>query len=223
MSDARNSSGNVRGGGARQTGGSGRTQKNAGTGGNKKGGGGIPGMGSEVVDKKELTRRNLQLLSMSKQLALEAREACFLDHTEEEYEELNVPIPDPESALKKLKAMAKFTAEWYDADFRTRWLNDVLELWTKELKAEFEAAAKAAAFNAAAKEKRASNGGARGEKDGTSTNNGGAGADTAEGVAVSTEELEAMLQNADITGDERKKIKKKLQKRRKQKDKKQEE
>ena len=69
MSDARNSSGNIRGGGARQTGGSGRSQKSAGLGGNKKGSG-IPGMGSEVVDKKEMARRNLQLLAMSKQLAL---------------------------------------------------------------------------------------------------------------------------------------------------------
>eukprot|EP00978_Attheya_sp_CCMP212_P000415 scaffold848_cov54-Attheya_sp.AAC.1 len=204
MSDARNSSGNIRGGGSRETGGSGRTQKNVGTGGNRNGSD-IPGMG-EVVDKKELARRNLQLLSMSKQLALMAREACFNDHTEEEYEELNVPIPDPQSAMRKLKAMTKSTNDWYDADFRERWLNDVFEVWKKELKAEFEAAAKAVAFNAATKQKR----------DGRNSNNEG-GADTAEGVAVSTEELEAMLQNVNITGDERKKIKKKLQKRRKQK------
>jgi hypothetical protein len=151
MSDARNSSGNIRGGGARQTGGSGRTQKNA-TGGNKKGSD-ILGLGSEVVNKKVLTKRNLQLLTMSKQLALEAKAACLNDHTEEEYIELNVPIPDPDSAMRKLKAMTKFTSEWHDADFRERWLKHVLQVWKEELKEEFEAAAKAAALNAAAKKK----------------------------------------------------------------------
>lgn len=231
MSDARNSSGNIRGGGARQTGGSGRSQKSAGLGGNKKGSG-IPGMGSEVVDKKEMARRNLQLLAMSKQLALEAREACFNEHTEEEFVELNVPIPDPESAMRKLKAMTKFTSEWHDSVFRERWLKDVLEVWKKELLAQFEAALKAAALNAvnkqkfdAAKQKRASNvNGAGGEKlNGTNANNGGrADVDvhtSTNEVAVSIEELEDMLQNVDITGKERKKIKQKLQKRRKQKEK----
>mmetsp|Transcript_27290 Transcript_27290/g.33748 ORF Transcript_27290/g.33748 Transcript_27290/m.33748 type:complete len:238 (-) Transcript_27290:252-965(-) len=232
MSDARNSSSNIRGGGARQTGGSGRSQKTAGFGGNTKGSG-VPGMGSEVVDKKVMARRNLQLLAMSKQLALEAREACFNEHTEEEFKELNVPIPDPESAMRKLKAMTKFTSEWYDSEFRERWLKDVLEVWKKELLAQYEAALKAAAaLNAvnkqkfdAAKQERASNvNGTAGETlNGTNANKGG-GADvdvhtSTDGVAVSTEELEAMLQNVDITGKERKKIKQKLQKRRKQKEK----
>mmetsp|Transcript_13809 Transcript_13809/g.23455 ORF Transcript_13809/g.23455 Transcript_13809/m.23455 type:complete len:212 (-) Transcript_13809:179-814(-) len=205
MSDARNSSGNIRGGGSRVTGGSGRTQKHADTGGRK--GGGIPGTGSEVLDQKELARRNLQMLSMSKQLALMARESCFTDHTEAEYEELNVPMPDAETAMKKLKAMVKATDDWYDAGFRERFLYDVFEVWKKELKAEFEAAAaKAAASKTAAKQKRSGMGGEGDE----------GGANTVEGVAMSTEELEAMLQDINITGDERKKIKKKLQKRRKQ-------
>mmetsp|Transcript_10357 Transcript_10357/g.15136 ORF Transcript_10357/g.15136 Transcript_10357/m.15136 type:complete len:225 (-) Transcript_10357:36-710(-) len=219
MSDARNSSGNIRGGGARLTGGSGRSQKSAGVGGNKKGSG-IPGMGSEVVDKKTMARRNLQLLAMSKQLALEAREACFNEHTEEDFAELNVPIPDPESAMRKLKAMTKFTSEWHDSEFRERWLEDVLQVWKEELLAQFEAALKAMnkQKSDAAKQKQASNvNGAGGEKlNGTNSNNGGG---DEVPVAVSTEELEAMLQNVDITGKERKKIKQKLQKRRKQKEK----
>eukprot|EP01083_Nonionella_stella_P143225 444637_1 len=192
MSDARNSSGNIRGGGARQTGGAGRTQKDAGTGGNRKGGG-LPGLTSQLPDKKELARRNLQLLTMSKKLAIEAKRFCFENHTEEEYIKLNVPIPDPESALKKLRSMTKFTDDWYDAEFRERWLQTVADVWNAELKAEFEAAAKAAETNAAAKEKWEND-----KKKKESGENG-----NVEGVPVSTEELEAMIQDMDLSAEER--------------------
>lgn len=202
MSDARNSSGNIRGGGARQTGGAGRTQKDAGTGGSRKGNG-LPCL-SPQMDKKLLAKRNLQLLNMSKKLAIEVKRACFEYHTEEEYIKLNVPIPDPESALKKLRSMAKFTDDWHDSEFRERWLKTVVEVWNAELKAEFEAAAKAVAANAAAKEQWEKNKKTLGE---TNANN------SEEGVPVSTEELEAMLQDVNLSAEERKKAKKKLKKR----------
>lgn len=211
MSDARNSSGNIRGGGARQTGGAGRTQKNAGEGGNSKGSG-ITGLSSQKLDKKLLARRNLQLLTMSKKLALEAKKACFEEHAEEEYIEMNIPIPDPESALKKLRSMTKFTDDWHDSEFRERWLLTVLKVWNVELKAEFEAAAKAFAANDAAREKFESDKAAKraaGKTVGTSAS----GNDNAEGVPVSTKELEAMLEDVTLSAEERKKVKKKLKKR----------
>jgi hypothetical protein len=215
MSDARNSSGNIRGGGARQTGGSGRTQKNAAGGGSNKGISGIPGLSSQVLDKKLLAKRNLQMLSFSKKLAIEARKVCLEEHTEEEYIELNVPMPDPESALKKMRSMTKLTDDWHDQVFRDRWLRTVLKVWNAELKAQFDAAVKAKAANAAAKEEfekkkkmRESSGEATTRSD-TSANVDA----NIEGTPVSIEELEAMLQDVSLSADERKKIKKKLKKR----------
>lgn len=109
---------------------------------------------------------------------------------------MNVPLPDPETALVKLRAMAKFTEEWHDAAFRERWLGDVLEVWNRELKESYEKAVRAA------EERR----GVRGDGNG-------------EGVAVSIGELEAMLRDVDLSVEERAKLKKKLKKR-KQKEKK---
>lgn len=216
MSDARNSSGNIRGGGSRQTGGSGRTSKAAGTGGAKKAGD-ITGLSASVTDKKVLARRNLQLLTMSKKLAIEAQKACFEEHTEEEYKELNIPLPDPDSAMKKLRKMTKFTNDWHDADFRERWLKSVLKVWRVELREQFEAAAKAKKANDEAKAKwerdkklRAEGKSIHDNNDNGASNGNG---DNNEGSPMSTEQLEAMLEDVNLSGEERKKIKKKLKKR----------
>jgi hypothetical protein len=222
MSDARNSSGNIRGGGARQTGGAGRTSKAAGGGGAKKGGD-IAGLTTAVTDKKLLARRNLQLLTMSKKLAIEAKEAIFEEHTEEEYKELNIPIPDPDSAMKKLRKMTKFTDDWHDADFRARFLKSVLNVWRVELREQFEAAAKAKKANDEGRAKwerdkkmRAEGKNVHGNNDNGASNsnsNSNSNGDNNEGPPMSTEELEAMLEDVNLSGEERKKIKKKLKKR----------
>ena len=205
MADSRNGCGNLRGGGNRTSGGSGRNTTKFKTG-NSRGPGALGGAGK--MDRKLLAKRNLQLLAMSKQLALEARQACLMDHTMEEWEELEVPMPDPESAMKKLKAMSDFTEDWHDAEFRARWLKSVLEVWKRELMEEFKKAFETKiAINATARarwEAKRKNGGVEPQR-----------------KAQSTAELEAMLQDASISGEERKKIKKKLKKR-KQREKKKE-
>jgi hypothetical protein len=214
MSDARNSSGNIRGGGARQTGGAGRTSKSVGGGGSKKAG--INGLtSSETIDKKLLARRNLQLITMSKKLAIEAQKAIFEESSEEEYKELNIPFPDPDMAMKKLKKMTKFTNEWHDAEFRERWLRSVLEVWTVELKEEYEVALRARKANIEAR--------AKFERDKKLRQSGQKGPDVhaendndnenAKGETQSTEQLEKMLEDVNLSGEERKKIKKKLKKR----------
>lgn len=141
MSDARNSSNSLRGGGARQTGGSGRTQKYAM--GNHK---------TDLLDQQGLqanaerseAKRKLQLQITSKQLAADLRARLLEYHTEEEYQEYQTPLPSTEDAKNKLKAMKEFTQKWYDKDFREEWLQTVTEVWLEELKAQYEAAVLAA-------------------------------------------------------------------------------
>jgi hypothetical protein len=199
MSDARNSSGNIRGGGAKQTGGSGRTAK--GVGGQKGSKSSLDGLLGGELDRKAEAKRHLQLQIMSKQLANSVRAAILLEseetgegpRTEAEYERFDIPMPDPDTAMRRLKAMKEFTEDWYDADFREQWLGRVCQVWAKELRAAH------AAFWAAEKAHR----------DGA-TKNGGA----ADNEAMSIEELEAMIQSPDTSAEERKRLKSKLKKRR---------
>jgi hypothetical protein len=200
MSDARNSSGNIRGGGAKQTGGSGRTTKGAG--GQKGSKSSLDSLlGGGELDRKAEAKRHLQLQIMSKQLANSVRAAILLEseetgegpRTEAEYERFDIPMPDPDTAMRRLKAMKEFTEDWYDADFREQWLGRVCEVWKRELRAAY------AAFWEAEKAHR----------DGA-TKNGSA----ADNEAMSIEELEAMIQSPDTSVEERKRLKNKLKKRR---------
>jgi hypothetical protein len=192
MSDARNSSGNVRGGGAKQTGGSGRTSKGAG--GQKGGSKGLDGL-ERVDDRNAEAKRYLQLQIMSKQLANSVRAALLAGEegsgearAEADYERCDIPMPDPGTAMRKLKAMKEFTEDWYDKQFREDWLDRVCQVWAKELRAEYDA------FWAAQR---------------TRDN-----ANSKDGEAMSIEELEAMIQSPDTSAEERKRLKTKLKKRR---------
>jgi hypothetical protein len=132
----------MRAGGKQQTGGSGRTTKGA-----RPGGGGKKGSlfgFDKEVDRNAEAREYLQLQVLSKQLANSVRTACLAFHTEEDYEKFDIPMPDPEAALRKLKNMRKFTQGWYDMDFRALWLQRVEAVWQRELQADFAAAEKAA-------------------------------------------------------------------------------
>lgn len=192
MSDARNSSNSLRGGGSRQTGGSGRIGRNIG-GKNTK---------SEVLGQASLqahndrseAKRNLQLRLTSKQLAADMRAGLLEFHTEEEYEEMNIPFPSEDTAREKLKSMKEFTQNWYDKSFREEWLKTVAEVWLQDLKAQYEAAV------AAAKAKR------NPPKE-----------HLGEGIEMSVEELQEMIANLDVdtSPEERQRLKKKL-KRKKQ-------
>ena len=192
MSDARNSSNALRGGGAKQTGGSGRTQKYAM--GNRK---------TEILGQQGLqahmersdAKRKLQLQVTSKKLAADMRAALLMDHTEEEYEEYQIPLPSTEDAKRKLKAMKEFTEKWYDKDFREEWLQTVTDVWLEELRAKYEAAVLAA--------KLARNPPPPQQQE--------------EGEAVSIEELTELIANLDpdTPPEERQRLKKKL-KRKKQ-------
>jgi hypothetical protein len=202
MSDARNSSGNIRGGGAKQTGGSGRNTRGGGSqGGSKNKLDALLGGGE--IDRNAEAKRFLQLQIMSKKLALQVKAAILKEsvetgegpRTEAEYERFDIPMPDPDTAMKRLKAMKEFTKDWYDADFREQWLDSVCEVWAKELQAKY------AAFWAAEKAHR----------------DGGA---AAEGEAMSIEELEVMILSPDTSGEERKRLKNKLKKRRQKENKK---
>ena len=190
MSDARNSSNSLRGGGAKQAGGSGRTQKYA-MGNHKTELLGQQGL--RAHQERSDAKRKLQLQVTSKKLAADMRAALLMYHTEEEYEEYQIPLPSTEDAKTKLKAMKEFTEQWYDKDFREEWLQTVTEVWLEELKAKYEAAGMAAmAKRANAKQQE-------------------------EGEAMSIEELTAMIANlgADTPAEERQRLKKKL-KRKKQ-------
>ena len=141
MSDARNSSNSLRGGGARQTGGSGRTGKHAS--GNQKtellGQAGV-----QAHHDRSDAKRKLQLQITSKQLAADIRKLLLQHHTEEEYKDMEIPLPSTEDAKKKLQAMKDFTQKWYDKEFRDEWLQTVTEVWLEELKARYEDAVRAA-------------------------------------------------------------------------------
>jgi len=142
MSDARNSSNSLRGGGAKQTGGSGRTQKQSM--GNKK---------SELLGQNGLrahqerndAKQKLQLQMTSKKLAASIKKA-LLDQgiSEEEYAAQNIPLPSTEDAKKKLKSMKEFTEKWHDKEFREEWLETVTQVWLEELKQQYEEAVRAA-------------------------------------------------------------------------------
>lgn len=201
MSDSRNSSGNVRGGGAKQTGGSGRTTR----GGNSKGGPTL-GLGDEKKNDRNEATRNLQLRIMSKELAIEMRAAALEHQTEAEYKEMKIPMPDPASAMKKLKAMGEFTMDWYDKDFRKEWLKKTRALWEEELRNEYRTAYAAVRTRDA---KKAANAAAAASGVGGST-----GTETTENEAMSIEELEAAILSLDISTEERKKLKNKLKKKR---------
>jgi hypothetical protein len=140
MSDARNSSNSLRGGGAKQTGGSGRTNKYA-MGTNKTDLLGQNGL--RAHQERSDAKRKLQMQITSKKLAADVRAALLSEHTEEEYEEMQIPLPSTEDAKTKLKAMKEFTEKWYDKEFREEWLQTVTEVWLEELKAKYEAAVQA--------------------------------------------------------------------------------
>lgn len=196
MSDARNSSNNLRGGGAKQTGGAGRSGRHA-TGSQKKELLGQQGARAHL--ERSDAKRKLQLQITSKQLAANLREALLEYHTEEEYEEYRIPLPSTEDAKTKLKAMKEFTEKWYDKEFREEWLQTVTEVWLEELKAQYEAAV-LAAMEARRKAAAASGNG-----------------NPEEGEAMSIEELTELISNLDPSTppEERQKLKKKL-KRKKQ-------
>eukprot|EP00536_Pseudo-nitzschia_multiseries_P003541 jgi/Psemu1/8064/gm1.8064_g len=192
MSDARNSSNSLRGGGAKQTGGSGRTSKFA-MGNHKTELLGQAGLQAHQ-DRSE-AKRKLQLQVTSKQLAADVRRMLLEYHTEEEYKDMEIPLPSTEDAKKKLQAMKEFTQKWYDKEFREEWLQTVTEVWLEELKARYEDAVRAAM---AARHPR------------KETENG-------EGEAMSIEELQDYISNLpeDTPSEERQRLKKKL-KRKKQ-------
>lgn len=192
MSDARNSSNNLRGGGSKQTGGAGRTNKYA-TGNNKTELLGQAGLRAHQ-DRSD-AKRKLQLQVTSKRLAADMRAALLGYHTEAEYEEYQIPLPSTEDAKQKLKAMKEFTEKWYDKEFREEWLQTVTEVWLEELKAKYEAAVEAAM---AARNPSSS--------------------DNDEGVAMTIEELTEKIASLgpDVSSEERQRLKKKL-KRKKQK------
>jgi hypothetical protein len=114
-------------------------------------------------------------------------------HTEEEYEEYQIPLPSTEDAKTKLKAMKEFTEKWYDKEFREEWLQTVTEVWLEELKAKYEAAVQAAID-------------ARNKKQ-----------QSEEGEAMSIEELTELIASMDTNTppEEKQRLKKKL-KRKKQ-------
>lgn len=194
MSDARNSSNSVRGGGAKQTGGSGRTNKYA-MGTNKTDLLGQNGL--RAHQERSDAKRKLQMQVTSKKLAADVRAALLSEHTEEEYEEMQIPLPSTEDAKTKLKAMKEFTEKWYDKEFREEWLQTVTEVWLEELKAKYEAAVQAVIDARNKSKQQQSEGG--------------------EGEAMSIEELTELIANLDpnTAPEEKQRLKKKL-KRKKQ-------
>jgi len=176
-------------GGAKQTGGSGRTSKES----SQKGGAKSSlGMEKESGDRNAEKRQELQLQMMSRQLATSVKAALLAFHTEAEFQNFNIQMPDPESAMRKLKLMKEFTMKWYDKDFREEWLLRSREVWENELQAEFEAALKAVKLAEASGSKV------------SSTDN----------EPISIEELEAEIKNLNLSAEERKKLKNKLKKKR---------
>ena len=146
MSDSRNGAGNLRGGGGKQTGGSGRTTKGA-----RQKGGKNASFFEGDVDPKAAAREHLQLQMMSKKLAsaVKAGATSQAGRTEQEYKKYNIEMPDPASAMKRLKGMQSFTQGWKDQEFRAKWLLRVQAVWEKELEADFEAAEQAGKLAAA--------------------------------------------------------------------------
>lgn len=194
MSDARNSSNALRGGGARQTGGSGRSGRQ--TSNNFKQD--LLGQkGLRAHQERSEAKRKLQLQVTSKKLAADVREALLMHHTEAEYEEFQIPLPSTEDAKIKLKAMKESTERWYDKDFREDWLQTVTQVWLEELNAKYEEAVQAAMAARKKMQEQSS--------------------PSVEGEAMSIEELTAMIANlgADTPAEERQRLKKKL-KRKKQ-------
>ena len=187
MSDARNSSNNLRGGGAKQTGGSGRTNKYA----SQNRSNLLNGYNQEQEGERSEAKRKLQLLVSSKQLASDVRALLLEEHTEEEYNNVNIPLPSTEDAKKKLKSMKEFTEKWYDKGFREEWLCTITGVWIAEIKAQYEAAV------AAARQQQ-----------------------KPEGDAQSIEDLEQLLANDNLPLEERQRLKKKLKKKKQQKAKK---
>mmetsp|Transcript_1846 Transcript_1846/g.2718 ORF Transcript_1846/g.2718 Transcript_1846/m.2718 type:complete len:205 (+) Transcript_1846:82-696(+) len=192
MSDARNSSNSLRGGGAKQTGGSGRTNKYASQNNRSNLLNGLNG--EQEHGERSEAKRKLQLLVSSKQLASNARTLLLEEHTEEEYANVNIPLPSTEDAKKKLKSMKEFTEKWYDKGFREEWLRTITGVWIAEIKAQYEAA-----LSAAREEQQ-----------------------KPEGEAQSIEDIEQLLLANDnnITSEERQRLKKKLKKKKQQKAKK---
>ena len=188
MSDARNSSNSLRGGGAKQTGGSGRTGRYAG--GNNAKSELLAQNGLQAHAEHSEAKRRLQLQATSKQLAADMRTRLLEYHTAEEYQEYDIPLPSTDDARNKLKAMKEFTQKWYDKDFREEWLQTVTKVWLEELKAQYEAAVAARNGNSNEKEQQE------------------------EGEAMSIEELEEKIANLDVNTppEERQRLKKKLKK-----------
>lgn len=197
MSDARNSSNSLRGGGAKQTGGSGRTNKYA-QGTNRTNT--LQGINGQVQAERSEAKQKLQLLVSSKQLASDVRALLLEEHTEQEYTSADIPLPSTEDAKKKLKSMKEFTDKWYDKQFREEWLQTVTNVWIAEIKAQYDAAVAAAAEAEATARQQPKE----------------------EGQPQSIEELEELIANLDdsVPAEERQRLKKKLKKKRQQKAKK---
>lgn len=142
MSDARNSSNNIRG--AKSSGRTNKLKNNMATGSLKSTG--LSGSKFGNNNDRSDAKKNLQVRLASKQLAASVNEALLLsDHyTEEAYKEYSIPLPSTEDAKKKLQAMKDFTEKWYDKEFREEWLQTLTQLWLEELKDQYEAAVKAA-------------------------------------------------------------------------------
>mmetsp|Transcript_18627 Transcript_18627/g.52046 ORF Transcript_18627/g.52046 Transcript_18627/m.52046 type:complete len:229 (+) Transcript_18627:86-772(+) len=204
MSDARNSSNSLRGGGAKQTGGSGRTSRYA-MGNHKTELLGQAGLQAHQ-DRSE-AKRKLQLQVTSKQLAADVRKMLLEYHTEEEYKDMEIPLPSTEDAKKKLQAMKEFTQKWYDKEFREEWLQTVTEVWLEELKAQYEEAVRAAMAARYPQKQQQQGQQQQGQQQQTNE----------EGESMSIEELAEYIANLpeDTPSEERQRLKKKL-KRKKQ-------
>jgi len=198
MSDARNSSNNIRGGGAKQTGGSGRTNKYA-QGTNRTNL--LNGLDGQATPERSEAKRKLQLLVSSKQLAANVRALLLEEHTEDEYAQADIPLPSIDDAKRKLKAMKEFTDKWYDKGFREEWLRTVTGVWMAEIKARYDAAVAAARQQQQQQQSKQQQQSEQGE----------------EGEPQSIEELTEMIANLDanVSTEERQRLKKKL-KRKKQ-------
>jgi hypothetical protein len=130
MSDARNSSNNLRGGGNKQTGGKGRTTGNAAPLGNDD-------WNASAGDRGQAAREHMQLKMMAKTLV---RKVLAFTGFKPEWKKAKIEMPTEKHAHNRLKGMNERMINWRDKDFKEYWLQRVLEVWVAELKADFAAA-----------------------------------------------------------------------------------
>ena len=127
MSDARNSSNSIRGGGARVTGGSGRTSKQASNSKDDLAG------GSSSDSAAAAARAHARLQAQSKQLARDVLVEVVFDA---EWKEHKMEMPTASLALKRMKA-AEMRKVWYEEDEKD-WLEALKNEWIEELRGEFD-------------------------------------------------------------------------------------